>query len=92
MRLVRIAVANVNSTVGACHSNAEHVIELAHQAVGDGASLVAFPEQVIGGYPPEDLVQWRAFVEAQRVELERIASETRSLGAALVIGTTVARG
>ena len=32
----------------------------------DGVTLGAFPEQVLGGYPPEDLVQWRAFLDAQR--------------------------
>ncbi len=92
MRLVRIALANVNSTVGACRSNVDRAIVLARAAAADGATLVAMPEQLIGGYPPEDLVQWRAFVDAQRVELSRFATETASLGCACALGLVVARG
>ncbi|HEX3770583.1 MAG TPA: NAD(+) synthase [Polyangiaceae bacterium] len=92
MRLVRIALASVNSTVGACGSNVDRAIDLALAAAADGASLVALPEQLIGGYPPEDLVQWRAFVDAQRVQLARFAQETASLGCACAIGLVVARG
>jgi NAD+ synthase (glutamine-hydrolysing) len=92
MRLLRIAVANVNSTVGACRSNGDRVVSIATAAAQDGASLVAFPEQVIGGYPQEDLVQWRAFISAQRAELERVAAATADLGAVLIVGVTIARG
>ncbi|MDB4965951.1 MAG: synthetase [Myxococcales bacterium] len=92
MRLVRIALANVNTTVGAVRSNVDRAIDLAVAAAEDHATLVAFPEQLISGYPPEDLVQWRAFVEAQWRELERFADATKTLGALLVPGVTVARG
>ena len=53
---------------------------------------MAFPEQVVGGYPPEDLVQWRAFVAAQREELHRFAAETAALPSAAVVGLALARG
>jgi NAD+ synthase (glutamine-hydrolysing) len=92
MRLVRVALASINATVGACRSNVDRAIAAARDAAADGATLVAMPEQVIGGYPPEDLVQWRAFVEAQRSELQRFARETASLGCASVLGLVVARG
>jgi NAD+ synthase (glutamine-hydrolysing) len=92
MRLVRVALANVNATVGACRSNVDRAIDLARAAAADGATIVAMPEQIIGGYPPEDLVQWRGFVDAQRVELLRYARETRTLGCASVLGLVVARG
>ncbi len=92
MRLIRIALANVNSTVGACRSNVDCAVGLARAAAADGATIVALPEQVIGGYPPEDLVQWRAFVDAQRVELARFARETATLGCASALGLVVARG
>jgi len=65
MRLIRIALASTNSTVGAVKSNVARMVELAKAATNDGATLVVFPEQAIGGYAPEDLVQWRAFVDAQ---------------------------
>ena len=92
MRLVRIAVVNVNTTVGAVRSNVDRAIVLAREAAADGATLVAFGEQLIAGYSPEDLVQWRAFVDAQWRELERFAVETKDLAAVLAIGLTVARG
>jgi NAD+ synthase (glutamine-hydrolysing) len=92
MRLVRVALANVNATVGACRSNVDRAVPLARAAAADGATFVAFPEQVVGGYPPEDLVQWRAFVDAQQAELRRFARETAPLGCASAIGLVVARG
>jgi predicted amidohydrolase len=91
MRLVRIALANVNSTVGACRSNVDRSISLARAAAADGATLVAMPEQVVGGYPPEDLIQWRAFVDAQQAELRRFARETAPLSCPCVVGLIVAR-
>lgn len=92
MRLIRIAIANVNTTVGAVRSNVDRAIRLARQAAEDGATLVALPEQLVAGYSPEDLVQWRAFVDAQWAELVRFAAETKELAAAFAVGLTVARG
>src|SRR5579863_2425595 len=92
MRLVRIALANVNSTVGACRSNVDRALALVRAAAEDGVTLVGLPEQVIGGYPPEDLVQWRQFVAAQREELARFARETAALPCTIGIGLVVARG
>ncbi len=92
MRLVRIALAHVNTTVGATRSNVDRAIAAARSACGDGATIVVLPEQTIGGYMQEDLVQWRAFVEAQWRELERFAVETQSLDAIVAIGCTVSQG
>jgi NAD+ synthase (glutamine-hydrolysing) len=92
MRLVRVALANANAVVGATRSNVDRAIALARAAAADDATLVCLPEQVIGGYPPEDLVQWRAYVDAQQAELRRFARETAQLGCAAAIGLVVARG
>jgi NAD+ synthase (glutamine-hydrolysing) len=92
MRLIRVAIANVNTTVGAVRSNVDRAIALAKRAADDAATVVAFPEQLIAGYSPEDLVQWRAFVDAQWLELERFAHETRDLVPAFALGLTVACG
>lgn len=92
MRLIRIAVASIDTTVGAVRSNVDRAIAVARRAVDDGATLVAFPEQLVAGYSPEDLVQWRAFVDAQWRELERFARETSNLSAVFALGLTVARG
>ncbi|CAN5503157.1 NAD+ synthase [soil metagenome] len=90
MRLFSIALASVNSTVGAVRSNTERVIALADRAAEQGATLVVFPEQVLGGYSPEDLVQWRGFVDAQWSALERFAQATKSLSIVSCVGVTVA--
>ena len=92
MRLIRIAIASANTTVGAVRSNVDRAVRLARAAAADGATVVALNEQLIAGYTPEDLVQWRAFIDAQWTELERFARETSDLGAAFAIGLTVARG
>ncbi len=92
MRLVRIALASVNATVGATTSNVERALGLAREAAADGATVVLFPEQVLGGYPAEDLVQWRGFVDAQWAALQRFARETAALGVVSALGVTVARG
>ncbi|MEA2753708.1 MAG: hypothetical protein QOI41_7851 [Myxococcales bacterium] len=92
MRLIRIAIASANTTVGAVRSNADRAVRLARAAAADGATIVALNEQLIAGYTPEDLVQWRAFIDAQWEQLERFAKETADLDAAFAIGLTVARG
>lgn len=92
MRLVKIAVASVNSTVGAVRSNVDRCVRLAHEMADDGATIALFPEQVVGGYAAEDLVQWRGFVATQRRELGRFAKETAGHGAVFVIGVTVGLG
>lgn len=89
MRLFSIALASVNSTVGAVRSNTERVRGLAERAAKEGATLVVFPEQALGGYAPEDLVQWRAFVDAQWSALERFAQATKSLPIVSAVGVTV---
>ena len=53
---MRIALAQVNSTVGDLEANAALVIERMRAAQAAGADIVAFPELVISGYPPEDLL------------------------------------
>ncbi len=90
MRLIRIAIANANSTVGAVSSNVARMAEIASAAVSDGATLVVFPEQAVGGYAPEDLVQWKAFVEAQMNGLAAFAKATASLDAYFAIGLAAA--
>lgn len=92
MRLVKIGIANVNSTVGAVRSNVDRCLELAHAMAKDDVTLAVFPEQVVGGYAAEDLVQWRGFVASQRRELERFAAETRDLKTVFTIGLSVGVG
>ena len=92
MRLVKIGLGSVNATVGAVRSNTDRCIALAHAMAKDDVTVGVFPEQVIGGYATEDLVQWRGFVESQRRELARFAEETAGLKAVLAIGLTLGVG
>lgn len=92
MRLIKVAIANVSTTVGAVTSNMDRMLEQARLIAREDATLAGFPEQATGGYPPEDLVQWRAFVAAQRAEIERFAAETARAPTVFVIGTTVQIG
>jgi NAD+ synthase (glutamine-hydrolysing) len=92
MRLVKIAIANVNATVGAVKSNVNRALGLAHAIAEDGASIALLPESLIGGYAAEDLVQWHAFVDAQRRELQRFARETEGHGTVYVLGVTIGVG
>ena len=92
MRLLKLALANVNSTVGALASTTDRALALAREMADDGATVGCFPEQMIGGYPAEDLVQWPSFVSRQRVELERFASLTSACGTVYVLGLVTAVG
>ncbi|MCS6913496.1 MAG: NAD(+) synthase [Myxococcales bacterium] len=89
MRLARLAVANVNSTVGAVRDNIDRCIALSYAMARDDVTLGAFPEHVIGGYPPEDLVQWQGFIAAEARELGRFCRETAALPTVLVLGLSV---
>lgn len=92
MRLVKIGIASLNATVGAVRSNTDRTIEVAREMAARGVTLGCFPEQGIGGYPAEDLVQWRGFVASQRRALERLAAETSDLPVVLVVGLVASVG
>ncbi len=92
MRLVKIGLASVNATVGAVRSNTDRCIAVAHAMAKDDVTIAVYPEQVIGGYAPEDLVQWRTFVTSQRAELGRFARETAALPTVFAIGLVVPVG
>src|SRR5512140_2744151 len=89
MRLVKVGLGNVNPTVGAFGANVDRVLAQAVEMARDHVTVAVFPEQVVGGYAPEDLVQWQAFVERQWTELSRFASETAGLPMVSVLGVAV---
>jgi len=92
MRLAKVAVASMSPTVGAVRGNVSQLIALAREMADADVTIAAFPEQTIGGYPPEDLVQWRGFLDGQRRELERFAHETADAPTVYVLGLAVAVG
>jgi NAD+ synthase (glutamine-hydrolysing) len=81
MRRVRVALAQVNPTVGAIEANARLVMAGMDRARALGADIVAFPELVLTGYPPEDLLFKPAFIEANLRALADVARASRGLTA-----------
>ena len=92
MRLAKLAIASVSPTVGAVTSNVSRMLTLATDMAANDVTIAAFPEQVIGGYPPEDLVQWRGFLDGQRRELDRFAAATADAPTVFVLGLAVSVG
>jgi NAD+ synthase (glutamine-hydrolysing) len=80
MAQLRVALVQVDTTVGDLAGNASTVLDWARHAAGRGAHLALFPEMALTGYPPEDLVLRRSFVEASRRELHRLAERLADAG------------
>ena len=81
---VKIALGQINPTVGDFSGNAAKIIAFSRRAQSSGAGLVLFPELSICGYPPRDLVERPSFVTRNREMVERIAEETK--GIAVICG------
>ena len=80
---MRIALAQLNPTVGDLTGNRRLVEEAAAKAAAAGAELAVFPEMALSGYPPMDLLERSGFVEDQLRELEALAPVSRRIAIAL---------
>ena len=60
---MRVALAQINTTVGDIWGNVEKMADALERATDSGAELVAYPELTIPGYPPEDLLMRQSFIE-----------------------------
>ncbi|HZY75304.1 MAG TPA: NAD+ synthase [Jatrophihabitantaceae bacterium] len=80
MPSLRLALAQVNYTVGDLAGNAAMVLDRARQAAAGGAHLVAFPEMTLTGYPPEDLVLRASFRQASCAALRQLAHDLDAAG------------
>lgn len=81
---MKIALGQINPTVGDFSGNAAKIIDYARRAQSAGAGLILFPELSICGYPPRDLVERPTFVAHNRESAERIAAATQ--GIAVICG------
>ena len=81
MRTFRLAMAQMNATVGDFDGNSERIITSIHEARALGADLIAFPELALPGYPPEDLLLKPQFIRENRERLGLIAAECRDIAA-----------
>ncbi|RPK65864.1 Glutamine-dependent NAD(+) synthetase [Streptomyces sp. ADI96-02] len=80
MPQLRLALNQIDSTVGDLAGNSEAIVHWTRHAVEQGAHLVAFPEMVLTGYPVEDLALRSSFVEASRQALRALAARLDAEG------------
>ena len=83
-RNFRLALAQINTTVGDIPGNTAKILDYIQRARDAHADLVAFPELAVTGYPPEDLLFNTAFLQANTAALEKIAAASQ--GIAVVVG------
>ncbi|HWG00780.1 MAG TPA: nitrilase-related carbon-nitrogen hydrolase, partial [Trebonia sp.] len=89
MPQLRIALAQINTTVGDLAGNARVITEWTRRAAGRGARVVLFPEMALTGYPVEDLALRTSFVQASVATLEDVAARLAADGlggVAVVVG------
>ncbi|GGY40107.1 NAD+ synthase [Streptomyces djakartensis] len=80
MPQLRLALNQIDSSVGDLARNAESIVRWTRHSAEQGAHLVAFPEMVLTGYPVEDLALRSSFVEASRVALRSLAARLAEEG------------
>lgn len=86
---LKIALAQINATVGDLAGNAARILDVAERARAAGADLLLTPELVLCGYPPEDLLFREDFYAGCERELDRLARELP--GIAVLVGHPLAR-
>ncbi|MEU5650778.1 NAD+ synthase [Streptomyces pseudogriseolus] len=80
MPQLRLALNQIDSSVGDLAGNAETIVRRTRESAGRGAHLVAFPEMALTGYPVEDLALRSSFVEASRASLRALAARLAEEG------------
>src|SRR3984893_18186927 len=83
-RLLRVALAQINPTVGDLAGNGALIVHWIGRAREEGADVVCFPELALTGYPPEDLVLKPAFVRDNLKQLEQVVQA--SAGISVIVG------
>ncbi len=81
---MKIALGQINTTVGALNRNAEKILSFAEKGKAEGAELILFPELAIPGYPPKDLLEKAGFVQENVRVLHRIAEQVE--GITVIVG------
>ncbi|URA11302.1 NAD+ synthase [Thermospira aquatica] len=86
MSSLRIALCQVNPTVGDIHNNTEKILSFWKNASHDGAHIAVFPELCLPGYPPEDLLYKTEFLQANLAALNRLVESSQKIPTALIVG------
>ncbi len=89
MKLVKIGLANADPKVGALDSNLTAMLFMAESMAKENCTIGCFSEQCIPGYPSEDLVLWKGFVEKQWDTLLRFVVRTAKFKTVFVLGLAV---
>lgn len=85
MTTLRVALAQINTTVGDLDRNADLIVDAAREAALAGADIVVFPEMALTGYPVEDLALRPAFREASQRTLDELPARLVDVGAGDVL-------
>ncbi|HEU0124554.1 MAG TPA: NAD+ synthase [Bryobacteraceae bacterium] len=84
---MRIALGQINTTVGDLSGNAALMLRMSRRAAEAGADVVVFPELSLIGYPPQDLLDRPALIEQAREALEKLAVDAAPLRISIICGT-----
>ena len=84
--MVRIALAQINPTIGDFAGNRRLIVDAVRAAERAGAALAVFPELALAGYPPKDLLERDAFVTAAGVALAALTTELATSSTAALVG------
>jgi NAD+ synthase/NAD+ synthase (glutamine-hydrolysing) len=83
---VKIALAQINPTIGDFTGNVEKILDFTRRAADGGADLVLFPELAVCGYPPADFLDKPSFVTRSEEAVAEIAQATADLSIASIVG------
>lgn len=83
---MRIALAQINPTVGDFGGNLDLIARFARDAAARQADLAVFPELCLTGYPPRDLVEKPDFIDRSEMSVQQLAQATKDLPLAIVAG------
>ena len=87
---MKIALAQINPTVGDFTGNIEKIVAASRRAAAQGARLTVFSELVICGYPPADFLEKPSFLARCRTAVDELAAATRDLPTAVLAGVALA--
>ena len=79
VRKLRLAMAQINTTVGDLDGNTSRILDYVERARAKQADLVVFPEMAIPGYPPEDLLFKPSFIHANVDAMNRVVAASRGI-------------
>ncbi len=87
---MKIALAQINPTVGDFSGNAQKILAYSARAADLDADLAIFPELCVCGYPPADLLEKPAFIARSEETVQQIAESTKGLGISILCGAVAA--